>query len=386
MPADAFDWTVMLVGAALAPLGLWLAWRSLLADPGRGGRRCPRCWYDLRGTPGMRCSECGYQAASERSLRRTRRHWPAAAAGLLLALAGASGLATPKVRHDGFLSLVPTTALLLAAPMDDWPAPRPSLVAAELERRKAAASLWGWQWRYVARKCLRYRDRWPADVPLVVEVQTPAWAIRAPDGGALSVQGDYTGIVGQYSVGHLPRGDQHVPVTFHVRELGFGRQPVVWTGALFVPIQIVDSIDEVVLPVSGEEIDALVKRAISVRIAARRPGGDDPVLSVSFDRDLDPKLANLSGPFGLGIEVLRPGHAPERLRRASWSVSYRWGDSVYFGPWGEADELTLAYFADNSDWTLRIRGDAEMALRDWDRSEYWDGQIELTPSEVTIVR
>ncbi|MCG3129157.1 MAG: hypothetical protein CHACPFDD_04067 [Phycisphaerae bacterium] len=41
-------------------------------------RVCPRCGYDLRGTPTLRCSECGYEALDERELQQSLA-WPRAA-------------------------------------------------------------------------------------------------------------------------------------------------------------------------------------------------------------------------------------------------------------------------------------------------------------------
>jgi hypothetical protein len=79
----------------VAVAGLVLFVIALRGDPARGRRRCPRCWYDLRGTPGMTCSECGFTGASELDFLRTRRHRWMLIAGPLLLLGGLAGSAGP---------------------------------------------------------------------------------------------------------------------------------------------------------------------------------------------------------------------------------------------------------------------------------------------------
>jgi hypothetical protein len=83
-------WTV---AAALALVGAGVVLRALFSDRSRGRVCCPRCWYDMAGTPGLTCPECGRAARSERDLHRTRRRWGLAAAGgvLLLPVLGVAG-------------------------------------------------------------------------------------------------------------------------------------------------------------------------------------------------------------------------------------------------------------------------------------------------------
>lgn len=85
---------------------------ALLWDRARGRRRCPKCWYDMAGVPGMRCPECGREAKSERRLGRTRRRWRWAATGALAVLAGGSAAAFPTVQRDGWTALVPVPVML----------------------------------------------------------------------------------------------------------------------------------------------------------------------------------------------------------------------------------------------------------------------------------
>jgi hypothetical protein len=74
------------VAAVLALAGAGVALRALFFDRSRGRVRCPRCWYDMAGAPGLTCPECGGTARSERDLHRTRRRWGQTAAGIVLLL------------------------------------------------------------------------------------------------------------------------------------------------------------------------------------------------------------------------------------------------------------------------------------------------------------
>ena len=76
-----------LTGASLAIV----SW-GLRGDAARGRRRCPRCWYDLGGSPTPRCPECGYRETRELNLHRVRRRWRPALVGtcLLIVLTAAS--------------------------------------------------------------------------------------------------------------------------------------------------------------------------------------------------------------------------------------------------------------------------------------------------------
>jgi HEAT repeat protein len=102
------------MAALLAAGGTYLLARSLVLDRPRGRRRCPRCWYDMSGTPGLRCSECGREVAGERKLQKTRRHPMLAAVSLALLLAAAIASRTPAaLEQRTWWALLPTPALVL---------------------------------------------------------------------------------------------------------------------------------------------------------------------------------------------------------------------------------------------------------------------------------
>ena len=86
------DWLLetglYLLGVAVVPLvGFVLVAWGLWGDRSKGRLRCPKCWYDMRGTvPRLVCPECGHDARQERQLYRTRRAWRRIVVGAVLVL------------------------------------------------------------------------------------------------------------------------------------------------------------------------------------------------------------------------------------------------------------------------------------------------------------
>src|SRR3954469_17175546 len=101
-PAN-LDWLFAAVGWTLAAGGIVLLLWSLFRDRARGRRRCPKCWYDMAGTPGLRCPECGRQARSQKRLSRTRRRWRLALVAAALAGAGLLAAQVPAYRRGGWV-------------------------------------------------------------------------------------------------------------------------------------------------------------------------------------------------------------------------------------------------------------------------------------------
>lgn len=168
---DGVDaWTisglVLLTAAALASV------HALFADRPRGRRRCRRCWYDMKGTPGLTCPECGRVHRGERDLLRTRRRWRIAGVGLLLAVLGAGLLLRGLADSDAWHAYVPSSLLVFRAGDGSW-------VDEELERRlthrlggvtaPAPERLWAWQ-RAQAMRSWRARGSGAA-----------SYAVRSPD-------------------------------------------------------------------------------------------------------------------------------------------------------------------------------------------------------------
>ena len=77
-----------LLGVALIPgVGLLLVCWGLWGDRSKGRARCPKCWYDMRGSlPSLVCPECGHDAKQARRLYRNRRRWWPVVLGVMLVL------------------------------------------------------------------------------------------------------------------------------------------------------------------------------------------------------------------------------------------------------------------------------------------------------------
>ena len=146
------DWIFLLLGSLLAGVGLGMLGWSLFWDRSCGRRRCPKCWYEMRGTKGLRCSECGYKAKREKRLFSTRRRWRAALLAFLLLLTAYGVLVTPRVRRSwiGWPGVIPTSILVAGVPFVD---PDGSLLY-ELQIRVVRNELWDWQKRWLTHRCL----------------------------------------------------------------------------------------------------------------------------------------------------------------------------------------------------------------------------------------
>jgi len=101
---------VMLCGGIV--IAWWWGWR----DTGKGGRRCPKCWYDMRATAGMKCPECGRESKTEKQLHRSNRRWRYVLVGLLGVLAAYPLSRVPRVQKDGIAGLLPRIVILAAWP------------------------------------------------------------------------------------------------------------------------------------------------------------------------------------------------------------------------------------------------------------------------------
>ena len=163
-------------GLLLGMAGLWLIYWFLLADRAKGRKRCPKCWYDMPSADSLRCPECGNDAKREADLLKTRRRWKNLWMCLLVFLAAGYLWIHPKVKQDGWASVLPNTVLIfsLRLPENDW-------AFAELGKRTTTTlekpyshvgvldsdKLYQWQWRLVGNACIdlmrddqEFLERW----------------------------------------------------------------------------------------------------------------------------------------------------------------------------------------------------------------------------------
>lgn len=133
------DLVALAGGGILALAGLGLLWWALLWDRARGRRRCPRCWYNLAGTPGnLTCSECGRTTKTERQLFRTRRRWRWAALALVVLAACPALIGWQQTRKFNWNNYKPVWLLMYEA---DGPSQTAHRARLELFDRMEAGNL-----------------------------------------------------------------------------------------------------------------------------------------------------------------------------------------------------------------------------------------------------
>jgi HEAT repeat protein len=140
-------------GRFVAVAGLAITLAALFGDCSRGRWRCPRCWYDLRGTDSLTCSECGKTQQSQRAFYRTRRHWRWFLAGLLIVSIGYTVRSTPRIKANSAAGMIPTTVLAALAPEIYKYEP----IWYEIYRRFVTDDeVWAWQRWLMARRFAMY--------------------------------------------------------------------------------------------------------------------------------------------------------------------------------------------------------------------------------------
>lgn len=129
-------------------------------------RRCPKCWYNLAGTPAsLTCSECGHVAKSEKRLHKPRRHTWVAVLSLILLLIPYFLPRLRAISRDGWPAAVPYTVTIFALP---WLEPHAYFDDSIKQGRQSAAwriadaldnavgneRLWNWQWHLMLSRIL----------------------------------------------------------------------------------------------------------------------------------------------------------------------------------------------------------------------------------------
>ena len=80
-------WVGSVIGVVV--LGDFVIRLGVRGDRSDGRARCPKCWYDMRGTlPRLVCPECGHDARQEAQLYLDRSRPWLIALGLLIVLGG----------------------------------------------------------------------------------------------------------------------------------------------------------------------------------------------------------------------------------------------------------------------------------------------------------
>ena len=106
-------------------------------------------------------------------------------------------------------------------------------------------------------------------------------------------------------------------------------------------------------------------------------------MTVAFNRERKTALRNTA--FGFALDILRNESVVETVRMPPQPVV--WPSNGKAGTGGNVrtkiPSIREWNQQDSQDrWTVRVRGDAEMALRDWNRDKYWAGEFTLPLDQV----
>lgn len=404
------DTICYVVGGTAISLGLIYLLRAVFADRAKGRRRCPTCWYDMAGVPGLQCPECGRVAKGEARLSRTRRRWGAACVWGLVIVLGIGGALTPRMSKRGLVGMVPTTALvwwapLKAGPVTSWQFRVPIAMGGrgaqaplswerrleeEMWRRVLEGESWTWQSRALIQRWMRSQG---GSIDGLLEV-CPRWRMgeRVPVrlksfGGSWSVDfvklGDQTGRVQLEPRATTTRHGQGVtPGRMRIREtLGVG------VGGVCVPVGSFDATIEGVEP-GSPLLDALIDEAMTARIKS----GTDPHIVVDdhgedlvvWTRSLTPAWKGLDFPVCLSFRVMLDGRlAGSGFVKVNWdTLMWTEKDSVKATMSWEPGGLQELLAAPEKG-TILVTGNMELAerqYRDWPfdcRPMVWMGSFEV---------
>lgn len=421
MGNSVFAWLAIgLMSLACLTLG-WALMADLVVQRVRKRRRCPRCWYDLSHTPSLTCSECGYKAARDRTLFKARRRWRVVLFLALPMLLGAYALkVAPRVKDRGWIAAFPNTYLVFFAPVEasawetrEWdgriyPIRPTNPILVELLQRCDDRTLTGWQWRVYLRRffetypsdlSITTRDAWPADVPIRLTVRCERAIASARD--MLFRYRIAGGDEWQYvTPGRMlrPPVAQQIPpagatdVTFEVEILlgvdfqwdsnNQGRANlddayVVWHERT-PPIPIRGSVDEHMTAHPSALGEAAVRR-LHPGLVRREDGRIQfTIRHANFHFDSSDCALGLRVELLCGDKVIATGEAELGIPSPGTHVSYMDG-------WSGIDLNWLQPPSDcRQDTTLRLTGDPAVALRDFWRSSYWDGTVEVPVSLESI--
>jgi hypothetical protein len=140
-----------------------------------------------------------------------------------------------------------------------------------------------------------------------------------------------------------------------------------------LPITWVESVEEVLTGVRSQELDARLAEQVIVMLGRAGPNRGELVGNIIIPGGVLP--ANLA----LGVDVLLFEGDVLRSKRTVWfSPPHRGIDHLKFGGlmlsfgpmWDDLDSTALR---------VVLVGNVDAALRDFDRSLYWDGGIIITP-------
>ncbi|MCK6446670.1 MAG: hypothetical protein L6Q99_09795 [Planctomycetes bacterium] len=297
-------------------------------------------------------------------------------------------------------------------------------IAAGMRPYVEARALSDEQWRRALVKsgAIRWPKRWVEGAPLLLSLRIPSWIPAAnltvtPRVAELDYAFDSNGIPvcgmfdpeagpsfwwqGGKELGLVPAGTRAIAcdvsieksnIAFSRRKTGDGR---LWLGTLELDVEWVKSVDDIVVPVSGPEFDAVVRRALKLTIVETSvpdPASSDEYIEalaaeVELRVDEHGPLALLETSVALEFVLLRDGQEVGLAR----AVPIALADLRHPAHPGRpaprgfvvresVDALPLDTSRDPErygHWAVRVRGDGIGALALWDAKRYWKGELTL---------
>ncbi len=192
-------------------------------------------------------------------------------------------------------------------------------------------------------------------------------------------------------VGVVPPEAHEAVFDCTVRE-GFGdpaHSRLLWDGIAHLPLEVAPSVDDVMTPVRDSALTEAVRRALRMELLGsceRGLGTEHHELGWRFSfgmrRAAEPALRDIA--VGLRIDLMRNDESLGTAMVLPQDFFTEYGGGRFVGVYvtrADFDESFRRYThsADRSEedkrWQMRVRGDGEAALTDWDRDKYWAGEF-----------
>ncbi len=411
---------------------IYLAWWALFSDRHKGRRRCPKCWYDMCATPSMTCNECGHTVHFEKQLTKRRRR-PLFALLSFVSCVAIAGYISESLVDQGWLNLAPTKALILSLPFTmDINGP----TYEELVRRMQADELSQREWRMLMKRCaagdwerrplsddwlqsyaqviaawrgalesgskaeeplfdlepvvtITTRDSWPADVSPRLEVTLQDWwpsgletRVRAqpriegePATTFYKTNAFFRQPAYQLPIPPLTQENSEVVIDLTIDRRRTAEEGAAWesvgTYTVTVPLVRKGRLDDLLEPVQGSAVDQVMRQALSGQVTKWDKGRSPVRVNVQARQTNNDVFQGIA--VGAIVELLCDGQVARRLdiwwpagaRGVDWEVVY------------EGEPLLGTASSRNGKWQMRVRGDAELALRVPGATKYWAGQFTI---------
>jgi hypothetical protein len=327
-----------------------------------------------------------------------------------LAIVGAGSAYAPTIERrfptEGYAAFVPTTIAIVAA--DYSPdAPEDGMLGIVMQREK---ELRPWQLRLAVRRegmpstpdlqrAILTRATWPEGAPIAVTLNPDdlpesrfgfrvieATFERAEDGPVrvLSPGGTWYLDGPPDNMRCLPSmtvGQHEIACDVHIKLIG--RQSIeIGRRCIRKQITVVPGDTNLVTPVRTKHLDSEIVRSLLLTASVSR---GEPAQGLLFLSSSMRSSARGTMAVGLRIEFIRNGDvvstvglpADDMLSRR-WCEFDRVANAAFFEALSARSEGHGRTLADRfAGWTLRITGDPDLALSDFDAITYWDGLIEV---------